>query len=128
MKNTLNIVLVIGLLSPITVFAADNSILQVSHVHIRSLAASCAACHGTQGKAVSSSAMTTASLAGADKAQLVAKLMAYKSGASSATVMQRHAKGLTDEEIHGLAEYFSAQPAGAATVLNPQKLRADHER
>lgn len=127
MKNIMITAFTIGLLSPIAVLAADNS---ASTVHIRSLAASCAACHGTQGKAVSSSlasgATATVSLAGIDKNQLTQKLMAYKSGGASATVMHRHAKGLTDEEIVALADYFSAQAVGAASPLNPQKLRADH--
>lgn len=129
MKKILMTAVTIGLFSPIAVFAADNAAhentsQQMTNVHIRSLAASCAACHGTQGR---SAAAVTASLAGMEQHQLESKLLGFKSGNTNATVMHRHAKGLTDDEIRGLAEYFSAQPAGAAAVLNPQKLRADHE-
>lgn len=128
MKNTLNILLVIGLFSPITIFAAENAALsdmtqQTSNVHVRSLAASCAACHGTNGRAVPGSA---ANLAGVDKNLLGSKLKAFKSGTANATVMHRHAKGLSDEEIDALAEYFASQQAGVAIQLNSQKLRDDH--
>lgn len=134
MKNIMITVMTIGLLSPIAVFAADSASLKpdaLAHqVHIRSLAASCAACHGTQGNAaagplVSNTASTTA-LAGVDKNHIVTKLMAYKSGASTATVMHRHAKGLSDEEIIALADYFSQQSANATATLKSQKLRAEH--
>lgn len=130
MKKLLNTVLTIGLLCPIAVFAAENATSQNStavapdSVHIRSLAASCAACHGTDGKAAAESG--AAVLAGMDKNQLNSKLMAFKAGTVNATVMHRHAKGLTDDEIQALAVYFSSQSAAAAPKLKPQKLRADH--
>lgn len=127
MKNTLNTLLAIGLFSPIAIFAAENAALNT--VHIRSLAASCAACHGTNGKAAPTAAgagVSGAVLAGMDKEHISSKLMAFKSGSASATVMHRHAKGLTDDEILALADYFSSQPTGAAPKLNSQKLRADH--
>jgi len=98
------------------------------NVHIRSLAASCAACHGTQGNAVSSDkiAVSTPALAGVSKADIIGKLQAFKSGERSATVMHRHAKGLTADEITALAEYFSMQVPYSPVTLKPQKLRADH--
>ena len=117
------------------VFAADNAQSSYANpvpnqVHIRSLAASCAACHGTQGKAAIGPLLQgsdqTASLAGLNKDLIAQKLMAFKSGASNATVMHRHAKGLTDNEINALAEYFSAQIIANTAPLNTQKLRADH--
>ena len=61
----------------------------------RSLAATCAACHGTNGKSVGG----TAVLAGTDKAAFVAQMKGFKSGQIKATVMHQHAKGYTDEEI-----------------------------
>jgi cytochrome c553 len=97
-------------------------------VHIRSLAASCAACHGTQGNAVSIDNITdsTPALAGVSKTEIISKLQAFKSGERSATVMHRHAKGLTADEITALAEYFSMQVPHTPVSLKPQKLRADH--
>lgn len=71
----------------------------------RVAAASCAACHGTQG--ISLGAFST--LAGVDKAQLLQKLQGYKKGELPATVMHQHAKGYTDAELERLAEFFSRQ-------------------
>lgn len=114
-------------MSPMIVCAADVA-AAAYNVHIRSLAASCAACHGTQGNAVSydKSTISTPVLAGASKADIISKLQAFKSGERSATVMQRHAKGLTADEITALAEYFSVQVPHSPISLKPQKLRADH--
>ncbi|HZF78337.1 MAG TPA: c-type cytochrome [Rubrivivax sp.] len=73
----------------------------------RSLAATCANCHGTNGV----SRGEVASLAGAPAEATIAKMTAYKSGALSATVMHQIAKGYTDEQIRQLATYFANQPA-----------------
>jgi len=73
--------------------------------HARNLAASCYACHGTDGN--SEGGMPV--LAGLDKALFVTQMKDFKSGARPATVMHQHAKGYTDEEFELLAGYFSAQ-------------------
>ncbi len=127
MKKMIASAFIIGLFSPMIVCAADIP-AAAYQVHIRSLAASCAACHGTQGNAVSlnSSAVSTPTLAGVNKADIIAKLQAFKSGERSATVMHRHAKGLTADEITALAEYFSMQVPHTPVTLKSQKLRADH--
>jgi cytochrome c553 len=117
---------IIGLFSPMIVCAAEP-VAAPPDVHIRSLAASCAACHGTQGNAVSiKNADSTPALAGVSKADIVGKLQTFKSGERSATVMHRHAKGLTADEITALAEYFSMQVPHNPITLKSQKLRADH--
>jgi len=120
---------IIGLISPIIVWASDAN-LEANNVHIRSLAASCAACHGTLGNTVKSNSSEAAgnipTLAGAKKDDIIAKLQAFKSGARTATVMHRHARGLTADEITALAQYFSAQVAHAPVPLTSQKLRVDH--
>lgn len=87
-------------------------------VHTRSLAASCAACHGTNGNSSGSSAK----LAGIDSAYFVTQMQAFKSGERASTVMHRHAKGLTSQEIANLAEYFSAQVPSKPSALPSQKL------
>jgi len=69
------------------------------------LAASCAACHGTQGRSVTG----TPVLAGMARDQLVTSLKEFQNGSRKATVMHRHAKGYTDQEIELLADYFAAQ-------------------
>jgi len=71
----------------------------------RAWAASCAACHGTNGQSNS----TIPAIAGQDKQALLAKLKAYKSDQLSATVMHQHAKGYSDAELERLADYFSRQ-------------------
>ncbi len=131
MNKTAIKLLIIGLLSPMIVWAADEAVLSAS-LHIRSLAASCAACHGTMGNAVLSKAGKPGEpgvivpLAGMDQAMFVNKLLAFKSGALQATVMHRHAKGLADEEIAALAKYFASQPPQSSSPLISQKLQADH--
>lgn len=72
----------------------------------RAWAASCAACHGTAGRAQTG----IPSIAGQDQAVLLQKLLAYKAGSLPATVMHQHAKGYSDGELARLAEFFSRQP------------------
>ena len=74
----------------------------------RSLAATCAACHGTDGKSVGG----TAVLAGMNKAEFIKQMAGFKSGQRKATVMHQHAKGYNDEEIEKMATYFSTQARG----------------
>lgn len=85
------------------------SFFTVAHAEVdkraRGLAASCAACHGTDGN--SEGGMPV--LAGLDKALFVTQMKDFKSGARPATVMHQHAKGYTDEEFELLAEFFAAQ-------------------
>lgn len=69
------------------------------------LAASCAACHNTEGRSVAG----TPVLAGLTRQQFVSALQEFKGGTRKATVMHRHAKGYTEREIELLADYFSAQ-------------------
>jgi cytochrome c553 len=73
----------------------------------RNLAATCANCHGTNGRAVPGSGLDT--LAGVDKAQLLQKLADYKSGAKPASIMHQISKGYTDEQLDMIAAYFAAQ-------------------
>ena len=86
--------------------------------HIRTLAGSCAACHGTNGNSVGG----IPALAGMDASKIGEKLHAFRSGEQSSTVMFRHAKGLTEEEIAQLAIYFSQQPR--LPTAPPMSLRA----
>ena len=76
-------------------------------LYVRSLAATCANCHGTDGKAVPGSSVM--SIAGMDRSYLVAQLQAFKSGARPATVMHQISKGYSDAQIDVLATYFAAQ-------------------
>jgi len=69
------------------------------------LAASCAMCHGTNGR----SAGGNEPLAGMPREELVRKFSEFRSGAKPATVMHQIAKGYTDPQVNLIAEYFSAQ-------------------
>ena len=73
----------------------------------KSLAATCASCHGTNGKAVEGSQVV--SLAGLDKNYLVAQMKAFKDGSRPATVMHQISKGYSDTQIESIATYFATQ-------------------
>lgn len=90
--------------------------------HIRTLAASCAACHGTNGNALAGNAV----LAGMDANYFITQMLAFKDGSRPATVMHHHAKGLNVDEINLLANYFSQQKRAANVAPIPQRLRADY--
>jgi len=77
---------------------------QADALQVRSLAASCSACHGTNG--VAEAGME--SLAGKPKDDLLKKMLDYKSGKKPATLMHQLSKGYTDEELNQLAGYFAA--------------------
>jgi cytochrome c553 len=92
--------------------AAHGQTQQAEHdvraLRSRSLAANCAQCHGTDGRAVEGSAVP--GLAGMPAREFVAQMNAFRSGARPSTVMQQLARGYSDAQIHQLAAYFAAQP------------------
>ena len=72
----------------------------------RSLAATCASCHGTDGRSVT---QEVASLAGLPKEHIVAQMKAFRDGTRPATVMHQLAKGYSDAQIDAMAAWFAAQ-------------------
>jgi len=73
----------------------------------RAWAASCASCHGTNGRGSDE----IPALAGRSKADLVTVLQEFKAGKrKTATIMHQHAKGYSDAQLERIAEYFSQQP------------------
>lgn len=77
-------------------------------LHLKALAATCANCHGTGGRAVEGSAVP--GLAGMPATYFTEQMKAFKSGARQATVMHQLAKGYSDAQIEQMAAYFSALP------------------
>jgi cytochrome c553 len=78
-------------------------------LYVASLAATCASCHGTAGRGVPGSRV--APLAGVPAEVFIGQMRAFARGERAATVMHRHARGYTDEQIALMAAYFAAQPA-----------------
>jgi sulfide dehydrogenase cytochrome subunit len=99
---TLGLALAAAALASHPALAQDAKALQV-----RSLAATCAHCHGTDGRAHPDSAV--ASIAGMPRPYLATQLRDFRDGKRSATVMHQIAKGYTDEQIDSIAAYFAAQ-------------------
>lgn len=126
MKTSLSKYLIISsLVLPNLGMAAEDIVISGNPLHIRTLAASCSACHGTQGNAVGDNKSgETLTIAGLSREHIVQRLMAFRSGARHSTVMHRHARGLTLEEIDHLADYFSRQTVAKRYSPQPQQLKA----
>ncbi len=95
--------------------AAAASVQAQDDRRVLQWAASCAACHGTDGQ----SGGGMPSLAGRDAAELGRLMAEFREGKRFATVMHQYAKGYTDEEIRQIAQHFSqvgksGKPAGGA--------------
>jgi len=84
-----------------------TSLANAQSLQIKQWAASCAACHGTDG--YSEGGM--ASLAGQNKAEMIKKMNEYKTGKRVATIMHQLSKGYTDEQIEQISAYFASLPA-----------------
>ena len=72
----------------------------------RYIAAPCAICHGTDGRAVTRDVIA---LAGLPRDHIVSQMQAFRDAKRPATVMHQIAKGYSDEQIAQLAAYFAAQ-------------------
>ena len=68
-------------------------------------AAACSGCHPV-GKSV---ATTVPRLAGSDAGQIAVAMQEFRAGRRPATVMDRIAKGFTDDEIKAIAAWYAAQ-------------------
>ena len=85
-------------LLPVSVFAADKGMV---------LALSCASCHGTNGASPGS----IPRIQGRPAEYIEKAMLQFKAGQRPATVMNRIAKGYTDEEIKLLSAYLGNQSA-----------------
>ena len=83
----------------------DNPIENMRNA--RNLVATCAGCHGTEGRAAAgASAML---LAGRPRERLISQMKAFKEDKQSTSVMHLISKGYTDAQIESLATYLAAQ-------------------
>lgn len=71
----------------------------------RNLAATCANCHGTNGRSVGG----MDSLAGEPKEKLLQKLNDFRSGDKPATIMHQIVAGYTDEQLALISAWFAEQ-------------------
>ncbi|WP_324516264.1 c-type cytochrome [Zoogloea sp.] len=73
----------------------------------RNLAATCANCHGTDGRAQPGPGMDA--LAGGDADRMMQKLRDFRSGARPATIMHQISRGYTEAQLQLIAAYFAAR-------------------
>ena len=90
--------LVRAALSEVSAFAEDKGMV---------LALSCASCHGTNGASPGS----IPRIQGRSAGYIVKAMLQFKASERPATVMNRIAKGYTDEEIRLLSAYLGNQSA-----------------
>jgi len=67
-------------------------------------ASSCAGCHSA-----ASGSRALRALGGIPAAEITTGMAAFKSGSAPATIMDRIAKGFTEEEIRAIAGWYAAQ-------------------
>ncbi len=75
--------------------------LNAQDLHQKALVATCANCHGTNGKGVENSGLPLINHLSGE--QILTHLKAYKSGAREGTIMPQLAKGYTDEQLQIIA-------------------------
>jgi cytochrome c553 len=68
-------------------------------------AVSCSGCHPASARVTS----PVPRLAGLDRAAIVRAMQDFRAGKRAATVMDRIAKGFTDEEIQAIAAWYATQ-------------------
>ena len=91
------IVLAAAMAAALPVHAQENG---------RNLAAACAICHGTEGKAVTQNVIP---LAGLPRDHIATQMRAFRDGQRPATVMHQIAKGYSDAQIDAMAAWFASQ-------------------
>ena len=95
MRITCTIVAILPLLVGVSAFGADAP----------PGASACSGCHSAS-RGVDSAVPR---LIGRDAAQLVSAMQAFRSGQRPSTVMDRIAKGFSDDEVKAIAAWYAAQ-------------------
>jgi len=96
----------ISLLTALTGFSIFSNptmalISDASQLYNSGLVASCANCHGTNGKGLIGAGIPLINKLTSE--QLLAQLQAYKNGSREGTIMPQLAKGYTDEQLATIA-------------------------
>ena len=76
-------------------------------LYVRGLAATCANCHGTDGRTIEASAVP--GLAGMPREYMLRQLQGFRDGSRPATVMHQIVKGFSEEQLSVIATYLAAQ-------------------
>ena len=76
-------------------------------LYVKSLAATCANCHGTDGRTTDGSAVPA--LAGMPREYMLLQLKSFRDGSRPATVMHQITKGFSEAQLQQVAGYFAAQ-------------------
>lgn len=77
------------------------------HLYRRALAATCANCHGTDGKSEGRAGIPL--LSQLKELDMLAQLLAFKSGARTGTIMPQLTKGYSDEQLQTIANVLGAK-------------------
>jgi cytochrome c553 len=94
-------IVVVSVLLGLSQWSALSAAQNADQLYKRGLAATCANCHGTDGKGVVDAGMPL--INNLTSEQMLGKLKAYKSGALEGTIMPQIAKGYTDEQLITIA-------------------------
>lgn len=100
-KNLSRSILLSGLMGLAISGVAQAQDIQAQRLYNQSLAATCANCHGTNG--VSVPGVTVPMINQLTESVMFERLMEYKSGKRTGTIMPQLAKGYTDEQLKTIA-------------------------
>ncbi|MFT3820629.1 MAG: cytochrome C [Rubrivivax sp.] len=109
LRRAAGALLLLGLAGPAVAQTAQAGAAspEAQRLYLRSLAATCAHCHGTDGRAVEGEALIA--LAGRPRDYLLTQLMAFRTGDRKATIMHQITRGYSEVQLEMLAAYFAAQ-------------------
>ncbi len=80
---------------------------QSANSPIKSLAATCAGCHGSNGRGTPDAAIPP--IAGLAPERFVESMRAFRDGEGSPTIMRQIAAGYSVEQTRALADYFAGE-------------------
>ena len=106
-RHTLLLLAMAATISLLALVPAPSRAADAQQLYLKGLAATCANCHGTNGKVPKDASV--AGLAGLKADYIVEQMQAFRSGTRAATIMHQIAKGYNDEQIKQLADYFAGQ-------------------